>query len=88
MEEGRTANPVSQFAMAATLQKKKTLKDGSLIFILDAQGRKIKTTVARADYDKYSEGQNVDCEFESTGDYTRFTGFKTEAETPPKGRKS
>jgi len=44
--------------------------------------------VARADYDKYSEGQNVDCEFESTGDYTRFTGFKTEAETPPKGRKS
>jgi len=77
LEEAQKANTPTTVTMDAVMLRKKAAKDGTLYLIMDAQGKKIKTAVQNADYDKYSEGQTVKCEFEIIGDFTRFIGIKS-----------
>ncbi|MCX7920598.1 MAG: hypothetical protein N3B21_01030 [Clostridia bacterium] len=72
LESAQEANPKKKYNAEAELKNKKTLEDGSMYFVLESEGRTMKSKVSKELYDKYSVGQKVECEFEAIGDIVKL----------------
>jgi len=75
-DEAVAANPYTKFTTKGVLKQKLTGRSGQLYFVLDCDGKPVKAVVEKAMFDKCSEGQAFDADFESLGDFTRFVGMK------------
>jgi len=76
LDEAQKANPVVKTVERGVLKKKEIGSDKSPYIIVQVGDKTIRYAVSQSDYDSYIDGQTLMAEFETIGDFTRFTGFR------------
>lgn len=76
LSDAQEANPHKDFIAKAALKKKGIAKDGTTYFVLDIDGKTLTKKVDRLVYDKYTQGQEVEADFESTGPYIKCLNIR------------
>lgn len=72
LEEAKEANPQSNYTEKAKISKKRTAKSGETYFVLIKDDRSYITKVDKGLYDKLEVNSEVDCEFESIGEFIKL----------------